>query len=259
MIDELKSNAGMWRLFKELPKRVENLKARLVQKLAQDVLAEVQAGLGSSSENYGDQLEMRRVRAPEPFYVIKAKPVRRELAALEPDRTVVYVRIPKGAEPNPIAEILRTYSPWPPDVLPATLPHRQARLVYRAVTKDEVQAVRRARESDRVKWRVELDKLGVRNVAVDRTVRAVDDIAFRALRQELGSKATKSDPVWIPALMNARRGLKRWFQSREVRDTLTNPSFSGWKGWPLPMTPVSSREIQRYRPFEKRLLKSLRK
>jgi len=259
-IQPLKNNQRVFKVAKELTLRVQHLQARALEILARDALQRLQEGADAMDASYASRLSLARTkfRPGEAFaIVLRGEPLRKRLLELDTASQVVYVRPRKGQPPSKVIDILRQYSPWPTDVLPVQPPRGAARVVYRTVTRDEVAGVRRLRAADATAWRTALSQAGVR-LPMPRPsegLRVVEDLAFQVLRMEFGSKATQARPLWLPTLRTVRSRVRQLWRRREFHRALTDSTFYKWQRWPGKMVLVPLRSVQRYRLFQRRLLR----
>jgi len=128
------------------------------------------------------------------------------------------------------------------------------------VTEDEVDRVRKLRDEDKIKWRAELSRIGVRldpataNL-VPPKLDAVPDVAFSVLRMELGIGNTKAKPVWKPSVKESVKSTKKYFaRNPQLKRTMLDPKFKGWLGASSKVkSAISQAELKNYARFQKAL------
>ena len=121
----------------------------------------------------------------------------------------------KGKPKNPALGILIRLSPWPPDLVAGVVDPTMYRVISRRVTKEEEDAVRTARLRQRREWD------GVFQVVSNsRTIktRTAVDIAFEALRYEIGAPGVQITPAWRPAVEATIKEVQAWHSSGKVWD-----------------------------------------
>jgi len=190
-------------------------------------------------------------------WIVRATPRSKRVSRVDAQKLVLYVE-PRRRQrrlPEEIA-ILARFSPWTLDTLPFAPKKADARLVSRRVHVREVQRVAKQRRRDEKEWRPQLAKAGVRGDKKKKampSVRAAPDIAFEALRLELGLGGMKPRPHWRPAVRRVLSGFLGIARSQKawVR-TMMDPMYRGWKR-PVASTRMSASQLGDYFKFQKTL------
>ena len=145
------------------------------------------------------------------------------------ETTAVY--IVNNSFDSKLLRVLEAFSPWTMDRLPLGFDENEAEVIYREVTKGEV--VRLRASNDQTLHNIQ-DKL-VRYGAVEGSARkvsnikAVPDLAFKALRMELGL-GVKRIPHWSKALKNLANWVRNDFKKEGLfYDYLADENFNGYK------------------------------
>jgi hypothetical protein len=116
---------------------------------------------------------------------------------------------------------------------------KEADILYRRVTKQETDSIRKTR---RVQQKYIDDVLRKSGIRPEKTFRGKDldiaeneravvpDFAFNALRMEFGLGKERSIPHWRPMKIRAKMiDVKKIAKDREILDSLTNPDNKNWK------------------------------
>jgi hypothetical protein len=148
---------------------------------------------------------------------------------------VVYVR-PKrrrAVRVAPEIEALVRFSPWTPDLLPFFPSKRQAVLVYRKVSREEVDSVREARVKDAPQWRAVLASAGV-DTSKPRPapikVEVTPDLVFYAARQEFGGGKRRALKLWRKAVRRlVGSGVSTMMRQPGVAKLLSDPNDKSWR------------------------------
>ncbi len=251
-------------LFEQWPERTRRLQALLPHLAAEYVLAEILEKLPKGEEwsPYRDSLEVARVAGMPPdtsATVVRSNVHSRRVRRLDVPRTLLYVRAKRRLKTKPEVSVLEKYSPWTLQTLPFTPSRRDALLVTRRAGTRAVEKVAQERLKDRRKWKRELVRAGIkvkddREVRIPRTVRALPDVAFEALRLEFGW-GPEHKAHWKPAIRRLIvSGIKSMLRQGQMKRALTSVSFRGWKRWP-PRTRYKVRmsEARNYLPFQRKL------
>jgi hypothetical protein len=229
-------NKQVYKLVKELQKRVDAIMGAVPLRVAEEILEDVKRGAPKDIPGYPKMLHLARVdmRGLESVIMITvpgyAYSFRLRMADVP--TTVLYVkpREFKSRELDPGAVILAKYNPWTMGTLPYEPNRMEASITSRQVSPREVQTVEKQRQADRPKVDEELKKAGKKVGRPHATLlqrRVSRDIAYEVLRREFGIN-TKGVAHWRPAVRAARsryvpmvlRKLVRW---------LTVPSERRWK------------------------------
>ena len=174
---------------------------------------------------------------------------------------VLYVRSRKrrAVRVAPEIEVLVRFSPWTPDLLPFFPSKRQAVLVYRKVSREEVDGVRDSRIKDAPQWRAALASAGVPTTKprpAPLKVEVTPDLVFYAARQEFGGGKRRASKLWRKAVRRlVGSGVSSMMRRPGVDKLLSDPRDTGWKK--LAKISVARRitvqQVEGFAQFQKRL------
>lgn len=249
-------------------KRFQSLEAQIVYRSADTTFKDLKSKIPAKKENrqYSDSLELARITGlpPETIgYAIHGKTKQASGSALEPERTVIYVRARRSPRRLPTEiSVLVEHSPWTMNVIPFIPKKSQAVLVYRKVSARAVEQVEKDRKKDKGVWKRALVKEGVLTKGLqdklrlgNARVKAVPDIALSAMNLEFGLNGEKARPHWRTALSGLkRRTLPTMVKDDELIRSVSDPMFKNWVSWPKKTSKrISVRVAQTFVPFQKKL------
>lgn len=239
------STRRRWSLFPELPKRLHAVMKMVPFIAASETYLNLMDYIpgGPRWASYRNSLSVTRfggAKAPFPTFGVYSHPTRLRDREIDSERSVLYVRPKKNfaAPVRPEVQILHKFSPWTMGTLPFSPKRNEAVLVVRRVSKREVQHIAKQRLKDQPEWRKLLEKAGAKNVNLNKTppelkTKIIHDLAFDALRLELGYGGAKAVPHWRPSIYMALNYIRRLFKSKSVLSTaITNPRSYSWRKWP---------------------------
>jgi len=262
------------RYFKQLDQRFAALGAQLTYQSAMALLHAVAEGQQDGPE--GEQMRRALTVAhvigpggltspkmlPNAFAVFLdvARVPNAKLHKLGP-KSVIYVRPRKrrAVRTAKEVEILFRHSPWPIDMLPVFPTKRQATLVYRKVTKEEVGKIREQRIADAPQWRAAFASAGIDTAKPKPPppkVEVTPDLVFFAARQEFGGGRTKPLRLWRRALKHlVGSGVRSIMRQPHIRKLLGDPAYQGWKKLAkIPTgTKITTHQAHGFKRFQKRM------
>jgi len=209
---------------KGIKKKLDAVQELVLVRSAEYLRDSVVEGLPSKFEELRSGLRVGRVQGTTAFGVYYVgQTVTKKPKDIEPSTEVLYVRPLKGrlVRVSDRVRVLVLYSPWPVDLLPFFPGRREAVVVSRRVTEDEVASVRKQREDDRSRWEHELVSLGVKvgePLKVPLRSKVVEDVPFQALRLEFGGEGVAARPVWRPTLRNLVKSRLSGIFQRALKD-----------------------------------------
>jgi len=170
---------------------------------------------------------------------------------------IVYVRaLPRVLKTDAAIPILQRFSPWTWDTLPRLPARGQAKVVVRYVRPGEADEVREQRRADMRKWRAAFAQAGVQYnppTAPIQSVRGEEDIAFSAMRAEMGMSDGTLKPHWRPAVRNTKAMLARIVAADPlIRRAATDPTFDP-RQYAVTVPAISSQEERAVQQFQKQL------
>lgn len=248
--------------------RFKHLQAQIVYRSADTTLRDLKSKIPARRENrqYSDSLELARITGlPEETigYAIHGKTKQASGRALEPERTVIYVRARRSPRRLlPEISVLIEHSPWTLNVIPFIPKKSQATLVYRKVSARAVEKVEKDRRKDKGVWKRALTKEGLLAKGLkdklrlgNSRVKAVPDVALAAMNLEFGLNGEKPRPHWRTALSGLkRRTLPTMVKDSELGRSVSDPAFKNWVSWPKKTSKrISVRVAQTFVPFQKKL------
>lgn len=254
------------RRFEESAERTQALVRDFSYLLAAKVKAELleEVPRGREWKTYRKSLRLGRVdglTADRGAFVVYSKAVRRTVREKDAAEVALYVRPRRRAKVSEGVQVLARFSPWTIATLPFAPDAREAALVSRKVRKREVQRLTKLREHDRRYWEKELHRLRV-PVADPKAMRRVfgkgvatlPDLAFEALRIELGLSGRKDKPHWRPVLKKVRGYVRGILLDKRLQKTWQDPSFEAWqKGLGSQVRGMSLRRAKGYAAFQRAL------
>ncbi len=246
----------------EWKQRSEKIQAQVAYEAARFVLDGLLTLIPKSEDGrrYAAALRIARIRSKDPAFAVMLSMRARKTKRIDGPKTIFYVKAKTGPKkPSKVVEILERYSPWTLDTLPFQPADKDAHVLSVRVSEKDVHRVFKDRQRDEKKWRVELERVGVRvkasKMVRDRRVRAIPDVALVGYRIEFGSGSIRPKPHWRPSLRNLKTvGVRKIARMRTMANALTQLGYKGWKRWPsrVPLK-IGTREAGKFRAFQKRL------
>lgn len=244
----------------ELPERIDSTIRDMMQNAAEELLEGLRNSIPDVEEykEYQDSLGAYEVVDPlGEWYTsgVFSRAKGSHLKVIDTSRTVLYIQ-PRsiGGEYSDAAVVLQEYEPWTVDTLPYEPTPREADVIARQVSSREVKMVEMHLKSQLPAVYARLRNAGVSSFrgAGDRILRKVTvDLAFFALRTELGLQGYPHIPHWRPALKRIIADPRK-LMSKRVIDTMTRPSFHGWRH-PDAMEPIPISEAEETEGFQDRI------
>lgn len=226
---------------KQLPERFQRLQQWVTYELALRMQDEVLAGIpaGKAHARYRKSITLNRVLVSHgrTAFSVNVDPKAHGVREVDPASLVVYVRPRRRrlSRPPPQIRVLEQHNPWTFETLPFVPGNREAILVSRKVSPQEVSAVTEARLRDEPAWRAALARLGSRIKRKDKVPlpkqagHLLPDVAFEALRLEQGLGGVKASPHWRPGLNATVHSARRLALQRRavVVKLLGDPNWAG--------------------------------
>lgn len=195
----------------------------------------------------------------EPAFAVRVHSVGKGGKKAKKDETLVYVRANRRMKKvNPAVEVLERYNPWTVDTLPMTPKGTDARMITRKVEKRVAEKVRKRRVADRLRWKAELGRVGVKVPAYKSKKslpKEVTDVALSAYNLEFGI-GMAGKPHWRPSLKELKNSsIKRLKRNPKILLVFNSPAFTGWKRWEKIRTSAKIRqgEARKFVPFQRKL------
>jgi len=149
----------------------------------------------------------------------------------------------KGKPQMPALGVLIRLSPWPPDLIAGVVDPTLIRIVSRRVTKREEDEIRTERLRQKSQWD------GLFKVAANsRTVteRATVDIAFEAMRYEIGAPGVQITPAWRPGVDATVKEVQQWHTSGKIWGWITAKKPPKMASLDNAKTEVSQKDADRF-------------
>jgi hypothetical protein len=250
------------RLFRSREKRLDRMRHNLVRELMKRFKKDLESKLPASDEmkQYVEAIEERRLtgsfRKPEFAYALIAVPEKMDLKDLNKAQTVVYAVRTKSVVSD-LAVLLIELSPWIVDRLPVNIPEDEVKLHHRNVTEDEVERLRERSDEVLATRKSDLRKAGARFKRREEDPdppQSMPDLAFKALRMELGIKH-RQVKHWGYAIEQVENHLKQMLRGdNDYRKYIADPYFTEWNAPMENREKMSAQEFLRdYFEFQKRV------
>ena len=247
---------------KELVKRAQAVKRYAAHRVAMAAMADVK-NAGPGELNYDKNLEVLKVDSKDNIgYVIAFIGKPDAIDDIDGDSTVFYFR-PIKRKMGKFATgagILKKYGPFVKEMIPDMFDDTVIKIVYREVSPQEAEAVRKKNIKDEPKLRSEFAKVGIklppkRAIERDKGFEVFSDLAFKVLRREYGIRA-KSTPHWRPAIKKIVGGqvLDKIFANEMVFRALTDPNYPGWKRMGMIKSTIGVSELSEFDDFQRMIL-----
>ena len=244
----------------ELPERIDSTIRDMMQNAAVELLDALRTSIPDVEDykEYQDSLGAYEVIDPLSEWVttgVFSHSKGSHLRVIDTSRTVLYIQ-PRsiGGEYSDAAVVLQEYEPWTVNTLPYEPTPREAEVIARQVSSREVKAVETHLASQIPAVHARLRNVGVTSFrgAGELIMRKVTvDLAFFALRTELGLQGYPHIPHWRPALKKIVSDPRK-LMGKRVIDTMTKPNFYGWKH-PDAMEPIPISEAEETEGFQDRI------
>jgi hypothetical protein len=201
----------------DMPRRVERGRELFLLNAAKIMLEEVRAKAPRDvpgAKDYVKHLEVALIsglpkeQAVALFY--KGGERGLDVSSDEAASTVLLFAPKEGAQRW--VRVLGRYQPWPPYMVPTMPGRRDAQVIARRVTREEVQRLEERIRRNRRRIESELRNSGLRgaSIRVDQrsgsSVEVVDDVSYAVLRSEYGYGGPAT-PHWRPAMKETRKKL----------------------------------------------------
>lgn len=251
---------GRWKklnaLLKHYDKRIGYVEQRIALDVAKALLAKVKelTPIGQQYSEYVASLEVVELTGGKSvaFAVVSQRDASKIGQVQESDtagRTVVYVTPSASVEAGNIVELIASVNPWPLDLLPHGLIHKDASLVHRVVSDGEMADSREQVMTFISENRTELKRAGLhwgkpadeeKDVS---SMTSLPDYMWSALRAEFGINE-EPKPHWRPAVTWLASNLLSIIdKDKVISETLTNElsrEHTTQKGFGLPKMDVSA-------------------
>lgn len=249
---------------KSVPERLHSFLGHLTHTYAQASLRQIKKKIpkGLEYRSYRKAFEVAKITGipdRQIGYAVRVNPKVQKIRASQSQTTILYVKPQSNFIRIPAdVQVLIDYSPWPVDMLPFTPDRRFARVVSRKVRRDEIDAIRENRREDKKEWRPILDRTGRREarkplVRLPKSVKALPDVAFQALRLEYGLGGGRSQAHWRPGIKSiVSLGIFSMIKRRKL-GMFFDPAFAGWVKLPSVQSHIPYSEAEKYEAFQKRL------
>ena len=223
------------------PERARSALRQVARQMAANALDDVQSRIpddGGMQTLYKSALRMRDVLGlgEDEFAVVVTGESVVSFESVDASKVVVVFRTIRGGEETAAASILRHYSPWAVDVIPAVQGGIRANAILKVASASEIEDIREKNRKERGLVEALLARRGISITSGPPKLngKAMIDLAFLALRLEKGLGGFKPRPHWTPAILNARtRGLKELANNSEFvkhfERTLSDPKYQAWK------------------------------
>jgi len=243
----------------ELVAREKSAMKLLPRKAASVTLQAVRNGIPPEKEwdVYRDSLGIYELAGTGKIYEVGvvSKPKETQLKVIDTYSTVLYIQPRgRGTEISEAALLLQRYEPWSLSTLPYEPSPKEAEVIARRVSPREVKAVEIKLRSLLGPIERELARLGVRLRKLPKTVlnrKVKMDLAYMALRLELGLAGFPHVPHWRPVLRRIVKNPHLTFTDK-IERTMTDPKYGNWKGEHiLPEMPESL--VNNFNDFQSRI------
>jgi hypothetical protein len=246
---------------KELEKRFAAVMRYATHRVAMQARADVDSR-GPTELGYDKNLEVLKVRSEDIGYVLAYVGKPDDISDVDGESAVFYFR-PLKRKMGKFASIgglLKKYGPFVKEMIPDNYDDTMVKIVYREVSPQEVDAVRKKNLKDEPELRAAFAKIGVkippkRAIERDKGFEVFSDLAFKVLRREYGIRS-KSTPHWRPAIKKIVGGqvLDKVFASEMVQKALTDPNYPGWKRLGMIKGSIGIGELSEFDDFQKLIL-----
>ena len=264
---------GPWKrlnaLLRHYDKRVEFVEQRIALDVAKALLEKVKelTPVGKQYFEYVDSLEVVELTGGRlvAFAVVSKRDASKIRDVQESDtagRTVVYVTPSASVEAGNIVELIASVNPWPLDLLPHGMVHKDASLVHRIVSDSEMSDSRTTVMTFISENRTELKRAGLHwgKPADDKqdvsSMTSLPDYMWSALRAEFGINE-EPKPHWRPAVTWLASNLLSIIdKDKIISETLTNElsrEHTTQQGFGLPKMDISTFE-EEAGEFQKRVV-----
>lgn len=251
------------RLVKDFKPRFKTLMRWVPYWLAKTSMEEVEAGIphGGAHQTYRRSIRLTEVSGTggTGAFAIQSEAKAAGVKSIDPARVVIYVRPRKTrlVKVPRVVKLLQRHSPWTLETIPFLPTQKEARVVSRKVSLQEVEAVEAARRADESVWRRGLKECGVRDtrhrkqLAVSKAIgKHVPDVAFEALRLEFGMGGVDAAPHWKPAIRSLRSRMRALPRRADVVKLLSDPSYTGYRRWVPRLRKIRSGDAKKFVGFQ---------
>lgn len=167
---------------------------------------------------------------------------------------LLYVR-PRRKVPitDPSVPILARFSPWTWETLPKIPPKAQAVVVAREVSQREAELWTERRNKSKRAWQQAFVQAGISTHTPrppTESAEAEEDVAFQALRLELGTGGSAWIPHWRPALRALRlQKLRDFLKDPLIARAISDPAFNPSQHSPR-AAPIHGAALQQIADFQ---------
>ncbi len=216
---------------KDYRERSIKLQSVATHRVAEIFLNKLLGFIPDDMEEYKDSLKIVLITGVKGgvSFAIVSEDDESSMGDLPIETTAVYI-VNKSFD-SKLLRVLEAFSPWTMDRLPLGFNESESEIIYREVTKGEI--VRLRRKNDQVLHDIK-DQL-VRYGAIDGSskkvsnIKAVPDLAFKALRMEMGL-GVKRIPHWSKALKNLANWVRNDLKKEGLfYDYLADENFNRYK------------------------------
>lgn len=256
-----KNFSGVLKLTDEWPARAVAARRFVMQQVGEAAHDELLWRI-PSGRDYSDlwkSIRLLKVSGTDSSYLLCSKPVGKKVRKRDAMKTALFVEPRRGflGRIPPEIHVLADYSPWTMDTLPFAPKSQVATIVYRKVSPEELDVVRKDRRRDRKEWEKKLNRVGIRiprKTPIDlSSTRQVPDIASVSMNLEFGL-GRESKPHWRPAMLSVSRGGSFGEAMKKAGVAMSDVKFNGWKKWPPAVDgSVGYGELKRYVPFQEKI------
>jgi hypothetical protein len=259
----ISSNLADWsRLADEWRERTEAVQNKIAREAAKALLGRVKKGIPSKPEykDYRDSLQTFQLTSGSAFGV-RINPRSKKVKKLDPTITLIYIKSKvRTRKEGRATRLLEKLGPWTVTTLPFLPSKKEASIVYRKVTRKEVDAVEKLKAQNAGKIRrafirinVDVERARKKNANSD----AVPDVAFLGNSLEFGYGKTRATPHWRPALKFVlRNSVPALLASPDIRSALTDVNYTNWKLWNKQSEPMApDQDKDKFKAFMLRVQK----
>lgn len=226
---------GVNRLLKDYGDRVENLERIVTKRLAEIFLEILKKYIPNDMDEYLDSLRVVELvggmEKNDFAFAVVADPEKMEASSLDPDTTVVYI-VNMGQKISLLATLVIAHSPWTLDQMPMGFNPNSVDIIYREVSKSEVNRLRAVNKRVLMEKEGEFARAGSRRKSKKdlSEMKAAPDLVFKAIRMEFGIQE-KRRPHWSKSLKEVWKEFEKEIKSDKLFERyLTDYSFTGYKG-----------------------------
>jgi hypothetical protein len=239
-------NAVAHRLMREWRARIRAIVVGMAEQSATEMVADVVRKAPVGIPGYPDMLMAVRFDAMAGNAIAGVVPdeamMTHRLRPSDTKRTVLYVypKMVRGRATSPAAALLMRHNPWTMDTLPYEPTKREARMVSRFVSENEVKAIEKQRNDEMAGVKEELAQIiGQLKPRAKATLdrRVVRDIAFEVLRHEFGVPPVMGRAHWRPAIRAAQQRtaallsrMAPWFMDPSNREWMRSGTIPAGNG-----------------------------